>query len=752
MIVGQHNFDQPSNLSIIPSQEPSYESTIPKNFMTAVSQFGSCPFAGFRAGLSTSSKHLSDIYQFIKYNESLVYIHKIVQSLINNGIQQEDRCIIFGKNSPLWIMSDLAISFANGVSAPIYDTLGLDNIIYCINLVQAKYVFVSGDYLPTIIGMMHKIPSVSKIFSFDQIETEVLTQQAHKVFAQLSDVVFDIPSHSETNSVTNSVVSAIPESAQCLDFSQVDSFIAQLDKIVYLTNFHQPTEERIEEARKFLTKQIEKINQKPNDINSTIFTSGTSGLPKAVLVTHKNLIAGGTCVATRFVPYHLNDKGKQTSSYSYLPLAHTFERGMTHCSMFRGFLIYYSSGSIKNMTKDLQLAKPSYMMGVPRVYSKIYQVFTDKLNKQPLILRGVFNSAFKLKQIYFKLNPKAFRTGKMPVVDKVFKQVAQAFGGNLEMIISGSSALPQKVKDFLEITSCARLSVGYGITETCVTGLHNTCGQKFNTPNQLGYMSAYTEGKLIDRSDKCEFTLEKDQIGELTIKGPGVALGYLDSKWGSIKPIVDSDGYYHTGDLVQIHQDKTISFVRRVGLVVKLQQGEFVDLEAIEAAIESLPLVLTAVAHAEADKVAPVCILSVDSIVLSQALDSNIVAQFKKGDATAIKTVEQYMFETGNKAVRQKGLKGFNVPKAYHIVLDTDWTSNTDLFTPSQKKKHQNFVNTFRKEINQLWNIVNQREFTERNKNNVIQSKNKSLHLFYVTFILIAIYIVLKFVRITILK
>lgn len=64
-------------------------------------------------------------------------------------------------------MSDLAISFANGVSAPIYDTLGLDNIIYCINLVQAKYVFVSGDYLPTIIGMMHKIPSVSKIFSFD---------------------------------------------------------------------------------------------------------------------------------------------------------------------------------------------------------------------------------------------------------------------------------------------------------------------------------------------------------------------------------------------------------------------------------------------------------------------------------------------------------------------------------------------------------------------------------------------------------
>ena len=68
--------------------------------------------------------------------------------------------MIYAKNSPLWLFTDLAISFAGGISTPIYDTLGLDNIIYCINLVQAKYIFVSGEYLSNVIGMLHKVPSI----------------------------------------------------------------------------------------------------------------------------------------------------------------------------------------------------------------------------------------------------------------------------------------------------------------------------------------------------------------------------------------------------------------------------------------------------------------------------------------------------------------------------------------------------------------------------------------------------------------
>ena len=93
---------------------------------------------------------------------------------------------------------------------------------------------------------------------------------------------------------------------------------------------------------------------------------------------------------------------------------------------------------------------------------------------------------------------------------------------------------------------------------------------------QLGHMSYMCEGRIIDRSDASEFSLENDRVGEFLIKGPNVALGYIKEwktgqKIPSYNALSDKDGYYHTGDLCKIHDDKTISFIRRVSLVVKLQ-------------------------------------------------------------------------------------------------------------------------------------------------------------------------------------
>ena len=82
---------------------------------------------------------------------------------------KEDRAIIYAKNSPLWLLSDLAIQFVGGITCPIYDTLGLDNIIYCINLVKAKVIFVNSEYLPNIIGILDKIPTIKHVISYDQI-------------------------------------------------------------------------------------------------------------------------------------------------------------------------------------------------------------------------------------------------------------------------------------------------------------------------------------------------------------------------------------------------------------------------------------------------------------------------------------------------------------------------------------------------------------------------------------------------------
>jgi len=194
-----------------------------------------------------------------------------------------------------------------------------------------------------------------------------------------------------------------------------------------------------------------------------------------------------------------------------------------------------------------------------------------------------------------------------------------------------------------------------------------------------------------DRSSECEFTLKDDRVGELLMRGPHIVRGYVDGKWGSVKKIVDDEGFYHTGDLIRVNADNSMSFIRRLGLVVKLQQGEFVDIEAIESVLERSPLIITCFVHAEANQPAVVGVCSIDSNVLKERVGEEVVIAFRRGAQDARSLVENHVCQEGEKLIRTAGMKGFNIPKAYHIVLDVDWTSDSNLFTPSMKKKHGPF-------------------------------------------------------------
>lgn len=181
------------------------------------------------------------------------------------------------------------------------------------------------------------------------------------------------------------------------------------------------TEDRIMASKAYLEGRISALGLVSSDINSVIFTSGTSGSPKAVLATHANVISGGACLGRQFVPYHMADAGGQNSMLSYLPLAHVFERNMEHLCIYRGYCIYYSSGNIRNLTRDMQLSRTTVMIGVPRVYCKIYQAISEKIAQAGLATRAVFRAAYAAKRLYLRLWPRAYRTGRMPLVDLVFR-------------------------------------------------------------------------------------------------------------------------------------------------------------------------------------------------------------------------------------------------------------------------------------------------------------------------------------------
>ena len=137
----------------------------------------------------------------------------------------------------------------------------------------------------------------------------------------------------------------------------------------------------------------------------------------------------------------------------------------------------------------------------------------------------------------------------------------------------------------MRVCSGARLILAYAMTESSLAGLINTIGFKMNGPNDLGFVCSLAEAKVVDVSNKCEFSLEQG-YGELHIKSPGIALGYVDGEWGRIKPIADADGFYATGDLVNLNKNGSVNFIRRVSFVVKMKSGNYVDVEAVESALE----------------------------------------------------------------------------------------------------------------------------------------------------------------------
>ena len=113
----------------------------------------------------------------------MVYVSEIAKLLLQNGVQYQDRAVIYSKNSPLWLLADMAIQFAGAVAVPVYETLGLDNIVYCINMSRAKFVFVSADYFPNVVASLSQLETVATVFCFDDVHTEQTKQQIHKMIA-----------------------------------------------------------------------------------------------------------------------------------------------------------------------------------------------------------------------------------------------------------------------------------------------------------------------------------------------------------------------------------------------------------------------------------------------------------------------------------------------------------------------------------------------------------------------------------------
>ena len=342
-------------------------------------------------------------------------------------------------------------------------------------------------------------------------------------------------------------------------------------------------------------------NITPQTLATLIYTSGTGGNPKGVMLTHGNLLQQ----VTGALDVYAVQPSKKVMSI--LPTWHSYERSFEYFIFSQGCTqIYTNLRSIKVDLKDFQA---NYMVAVPRLWESIYEGVQKQFREQPKSKQKLINSFFKLSLAYIKarriwqgldlenLAPSGwerFAAGlKMLTLaplhklgDRlVYKKVREATGGCLELVVSGGGSIALHLEDFYEIVNIPILS-GYGLTETApITHVRRP---NRNIRNGDGQPIPKTETRIIDQNTRKP--LSPYQLGLVTLRGPQVMQGYYKNPTATAKAI-DSDGWFDSGDLGYVTPWQDLVITGRAKDTIVLSNGENIEPQAIEDACLRSPLI-----------------------------------------------------------------------------------------------------------------------------------------------------------------
>ena len=522
-------------------------------------------------------------YTWGDVTDKIFKLSEKIRSLIVEG----DRCLILSENRPYWLMTDISIMNAGGISVPIFTTYSASDYEYIMNDCKPSLIFVSNnDQFSKIKKFINK--GVKKIISFEKINHESLL----------------------------------------------------IEDIFKEQNYE-----------KKMNKNLSR--EKPACI---IYTSGTSGNPKGVILSHGGILSNCEGAMELLNPLI---KKKEPIFLTWLPLSHSYEHTVQFIQILIGAKVFYAE-SLEKLISNMGVAKPTIMTAVPRFYQNLFTKISMNFDKQKGFKKKLINSTLNLGK-------KIIRKHKLSLIEKVInfvceklvrEKIRKQFGGNLQAFVSGGGALDKNIGEFLNSIGLPTLQ-GYGLTEASPVV---SC----NLPNLV---KVETVGPPFRTN---EVKIASD--GEILVRGENVMIGYWNLKEETKKII--KDGWLHTGDIGEFDENNYLKITDRKKDIIVNLGGDNISPSKIE-----------------------------NILCLNENIKQSFIYGDKKNYLVALIVCEPKTSYEKIKLIIEKINKNLTLIEKIKkfVLINEEFTIENGMLTPTLKLKRKEIIKNYKQHLENLY-------------------------------------------------
>ncbi|OMJ14024.1 Long-chain-fatty-acid-CoA ligase 1 [Smittium culicis] len=542
-------------------------------------------------------------YNWMTYQQLWDKTCLISRGLISRevGLSSTDTMEIFAPTSAEWTTMFISCVRQSIRVATAYDTLGYEGLLFSVNEAGAKVLFTRIDLIGTAAKVASESECLDTIIYFGAGELDKFNPKVSQGLEQAVELI-------------DSKGKKIFSLEQIIEFGSDPSLYKKSS-----SEAHDSENKTTKPNKESESDSLDESTDEPptqESIALIMYTSGTTGKPKGVVIKHKNV-----CSVIGGIQLSLLDTFRSDDIIiAYLPLAHILEFAVEFLAMSLGIRIGYgtprtlTTSMVHGCLGDLEELKPTLMAGVPQVWNGIAREIMNQVNSKGPIVSRIFNAALKFKWSRMVDNPE---NQNWVHEGYLFSKAKQIVGGRLRLALSGGAAISPETQQLLSCILCPIVQ-GYGMTETCgVIAI-----QKYETfgLGKTGPCIPSIEAKLVSVPDAGYDS--KNGQGEVWVRGPSISSGYLVDP-PNVEDTFTKDGWLRTGDIAEWTPDGQIKIIDRLKNLVKMSNGEYIALEQLESAYVTSPFVQNICIHAQPDKMQPIAIVAIDE-KLSQRLATNV--------------------------------------------------------------------------------------------------------------------------------